>query len=60
MYHYLITYIELDEYGRDNEQTYEIESACNSVGLFMLHHRWAIDYIEKQHQIVSITILDMD
>jgi hypothetical protein len=54
MYNYRITYI---DYNTDDTADYEIESACSSVGLFMVHHKWAIDFLEKNHRIVSVTLV---
>ncbi len=54
----MITYECEDDYGIVSIETYQIESACNSVGLFMNFHKWAILFIEKNHKILSVALVE--
>ena len=57
MNQFRITYIDMDDYGNESIEIYEIESACNSVGLFISYHIWAIKFIERQHRILSVELV---
>ena len=57
MNQFCITYLDVDEYGNETIEIYELESACNSVGLFISYHGWAIKFIEKQYRILSVEIV---